>query len=320
MASTQDRLLIQDIKDDLAHLNDGSFVVILQTSAVNFDLLSENEQLAIISSFAGLLNSLSFPIQILIRSKQLDISSYIDLLVNAEKDQTNPLLKAMMERYRIFVETIIRENEVLDKQFYVVLSVSSLELGIAKTPDLKLQKAKTVIYPRRDHVMRQLSRIGLRAEQLSSEKLIKLFYDIYNEIPMGKTAAELVLDTANQVKQAADQAQSLAPQTPPEATISQQAPQANTQPAQPLQSPTSIAAPSQLSPVTPLPDTTVAPTTVPASIPQNPAPLTTTAPSSQPTTPQRPANPLPQSGRNDSRFSNTPFVVEELSDDTGARA
>lgn len=181
MATTQQQLPVLEINNNLVSLKDGSFLTILQTSAVNFDLLSDNEQLAIISSFAGLLNSLSFPIQIVVRSKRLDISSYINLLTKAQGQQTNPLLAEMMDRYRVFVETIIRENEVLDKQFFVVLSVSSLELGVGRDAKGKLTKAQTILGPRIDHLIRQLSRTGLTAQILNSEKLIKLFYDIYNE-------------------------------------------------------------------------------------------------------------------------------------------
>ncbi len=66
-ATTQDHLPIQDITNDLVILKDGSVAMVIKTSAVNFDLLSEREQLAIIDAFAGLLNSLSFAIQIIIR-------------------------------------------------------------------------------------------------------------------------------------------------------------------------------------------------------------------------------------------------------------
>ncbi len=72
--STQTHLPIKNIKQDLVILQDGSVALILQTSAVNFGLLSENEQLSIILAFAGFLNSLSFMIQIVVRSKRLDIS------------------------------------------------------------------------------------------------------------------------------------------------------------------------------------------------------------------------------------------------------
>ena len=96
MPNTKDFVPVQAVKENAVILNDGSVVVIIQTSAVNFDLLSEQEQLAIIGSFAALLNSLSFSIQIVIRSKKLDISHYLQSLREAERKQTNPLLQLMM--------------------------------------------------------------------------------------------------------------------------------------------------------------------------------------------------------------------------------
>lgn len=183
MPNTKDFMPIEKIADNLVILKDGSITMVLQTSAVNFDLLSENEQLAIIGSFAALLNSLSFSIQILIRSKKLDISHYLNTLRAAESKQTNPLLQLMMQRYRAFVAAIIRDNEVLDKQFYVILSVSPIEIGVVSSSNYEknLPKALNILEPRRDHILKQLSRIGLKSTQLDNERLIKLFYDIYND-------------------------------------------------------------------------------------------------------------------------------------------
>lgn len=182
MPNTKDFIPIDKIAENMAILKDGSMVIVIQTSAVNFDLLSENEQLAIIGSFAALLNSLSFSIQILIRSKKLDISHYLKTLKEAEAKQTSPLLQMMMQRYRAFVEAIIRDNEVLDKQFYVVLAVSPIELGVVSSANYEknLPKAQNILGPRRDHILKQLSRIGLKSTQLDDERLIRLFYDIYN--------------------------------------------------------------------------------------------------------------------------------------------
>jgi len=182
MPNTKEFIPVQLVKDSAVVLNDGSVVTIIQTSAVNFDLLSENEQLAIIGSFAALLNSLSFSIQIVIRSKKLDISHYLQSLREAEKKQSSPLLQLMMQHYRAFVAAIIRDNEVLDKQFYVVLAVSPIELGVVKSSDSEksLKKALTILNPRVDHISKQLSRIGLKSTILDNEKLIRLFYDIYN--------------------------------------------------------------------------------------------------------------------------------------------
>jgi hypothetical protein len=181
MASTQQHLPISDIKDDVVTLKDGSMAVILRVSTVNFGLLSENEQLAIIASFAGLLNSLSFMIQIIIRSKKLDISTYLSSLDVAQSQQKNPLLYSMIGRYKAFIKSTVAENEVLDKSFYIAIPVSGLELGPFKNAQNSFKKALTALYPRRDNIIRQLSRIGLKADQLDTQDLIKLFYDIYNE-------------------------------------------------------------------------------------------------------------------------------------------
>lgn len=200
MASTQDHLPLEDIKDDVVILKDGSMALVLQTSAVNFGLLSDMEQLAIISSFASLLNSLSFAIQIVIRSKRLDVTSYLEKLAIAQKAQTNQLLSKMMGNYRVFIEQTVRENEVLDKQFYIIIPVSYLELGIKKDIKGHFNKALTILIPRRDHIIRQLWRVGLKASQIKSKQLIKLFYDIYNPSD-GSLSSPLVENLVSQTPQ-----------------------------------------------------------------------------------------------------------------------
>ena len=152
----------------------------LQVSAVNFGLLSDREQIAIIGSFAQMLNSLSFSIQIVIHSERLNISSYLRLLDKAQKAQSNPLLASMITEYKQFIQTTIKENEVLDKKFYIVIPLYSLELGLTASKQMLEQKIKTILLPRRDQIIRQLARVGLKAIQLSGPNLVEVFYNIYN--------------------------------------------------------------------------------------------------------------------------------------------
>ena len=181
MSTAQQHLSITDIVDDIVLLKDGGSALILKTGAVNFGLLSEREQLAIIFSFGQMLNSLSYPIQIMLRSNRLDISSYISLLDKAQLKQSNPLLSEMIAKYRLFIQNIVKENEVLDKQFYVVIPVSYLEMGLkALNNQERLLRAKTILLPRKDQLVKQLGRIGLQATQLNSEQLLRLFFEIYN--------------------------------------------------------------------------------------------------------------------------------------------
>src|SRR3990167_9436445 len=128
-ASTQAHLDIEDIRDDLLVLKNGNVVIVLQTNAVNFDLLSEQEQDAMIFAYSQMLNSLSFPIQILIRSKLMDISSYLQKLREAKHQQTNHALIAQMELYENFIKELIAKNNVLDKRFYVIIPYTELSFS-----------------------------------------------------------------------------------------------------------------------------------------------------------------------------------------------
>jgi hypothetical protein len=194
-ASTQSFTEIETIEHDLVMFTQGSCVMVVSTTAVNFGLLSEKEQDAIIYAYAGLLNSLSFPIEILIRTQQKDVSAYLKTLEDGEKKQKNPKLASSMHSYRQFVAATVRERNVLDKKFYVVLPFSYLELGTSASvlfggskkhglpfpKEYILERALTVLTPKKDHVIRLLGRIGLRAKQLDDEQLTRLFFEIYNQ-------------------------------------------------------------------------------------------------------------------------------------------
>lgn len=192
--TTQNHLDIEDIREDLVILKDGSVCIIIKTSAVNFSLLSEGEQDAIIYSYAGLLNSLNFPTQIVITSQKKNINSYLNLLNIQKQKITNPLLKNQLDKYYQFIQKTVQENEVLDKKFYLSIPFSSLELGVSSTissgikkqkslPMNKskiIEKAKTSLIPKKDHLIAQLTRLGLTAKQLTTPELIKLFYTYFN--------------------------------------------------------------------------------------------------------------------------------------------
>jgi len=198
VASTQDELEVRDIREDFVITKSGSVAMVIQTSAINFDLLAEYEQDNKIYSFAGLLNSLNFPIQILIRTKRIDITSYVDYLKAQKERDMSEGLKKQLEIYTQFVQNLIVQNDVLDKSFYVVIpfnpGLTIPEMGLLGTKkkneeedkyrqmaiDQLLEKAKIFLYPKRDHILKQLSRMGLIGHQLNNTELLSEFYTIYN--------------------------------------------------------------------------------------------------------------------------------------------
>ncbi len=194
-ATTQQHLDIHTVKDHLIILKDGSVALVLQTSAINFGLLSEEEQDATIYGYAALLNSLSFTVQIIIRSSRKDISDYVQRLDDQLENTRSQKIREQIVKYRTYIKSLVKENKVMEKKFFCVIPYSTVELGLsansfnplAKAPqkpayedDFILEKARITLYPRRDHLIRQFARLGLLTKQLTTQELVTLFYRVYN--------------------------------------------------------------------------------------------------------------------------------------------
>lgn len=199
--STQEHLPIEDVIDGIVLMKDGSCSTVLSVSSVNFDLLSEQEQSALVFAYGGIINSLNFPIQIIIQSNAKDVSLYLKNLQHMEDEQINPQLKERIKQYRKFIEETVKKNDVLSKSFYIAVSFSALELGIKSggvkgikmflpktnsqelpfTKEYILEKAKASLDPKKDHLIRLFSRLGLEIKPLTNKELIDLFYRTYNE-------------------------------------------------------------------------------------------------------------------------------------------
>lgn len=194
--STQRYLDIAEIKEDTVVMKDGTLRAVLLVSSINFALKSENEQNAIIAAYVNFLNTLDFPLQIVIQSRKLNIEGYLDRLKKAEKEQTNELLRMQIHDYRQYVEELIVLGEIMTKRFYVVVPYNPLsdkQKGWFRRA-LELFKAATVVrlsldrftkrrkdlMTRVEHAVSNLNSIGLKAVILDTQSLIELYYNTYN--------------------------------------------------------------------------------------------------------------------------------------------
>src|SRR3989339_1848524 len=118
---TQKFLHIAEVRDDLVVLNDGTVRGVILVSSVNFDLKSEDEQKAIIGNYVNFLNSIDYPLQIVIQSRPLDIDDYLDRLKKVEREQTNELLRMQTAEYRQYVSELVEIGDIMTKRFYVVV-------------------------------------------------------------------------------------------------------------------------------------------------------------------------------------------------------
>jgi hypothetical protein len=190
---------IVDIIDDIVLLAGGNACLVIEVKATNFSLLSAEEQNAKIYSYASLLNALSFSIQIVIRSKKLDVSNYLKLLDDEKGKAQSEALAKQIGLYRNFVQELVKVNTILDKKFYIVIPYSSLEKGVGGAKEALgdsssqsdfIAGATAALYSKADSVHGQLNRLNLKAETLTKEKLTKLFYDIFNDEGISHQQAE----------------------------------------------------------------------------------------------------------------------------------
>ncbi|MFA6512836.1 MAG: hypothetical protein WCT34_01400 [Patescibacteria group bacterium] len=196
-ASTQSFIEIEEIKDDVVLMKDFSAATVIEVGAVNLWLLSTEEQSSMIYAYSELLNSLSFPVQILIVSKRIDVSTYLDYLEDKINKQSVDILKKRMVGYREFIKSVIKINTVLEKRFFFVVPFSPLEMGISGANPGSLNKeyvftrAKTALYPKRDNLLRLITKIGLKGSILQRQELTELYYNLYNPSATGRRLAPI---------------------------------------------------------------------------------------------------------------------------------
>lgn len=179
-ATTQKFIEIQDIRDNIVLLSGGYACLVIEIQATNFALLSKEEQDMKVLSYSSLLNSLSYPIQIFIRSKKIDISSYVKLLDEEVSKSQNQLLRNQIKLYKDFVQELVKVNTVLDKKFYISIPYSGLESGIGLRENDFFMAAKSTLHSKAESLHAQLKRVNLISRTLNREELVKLFHEIYN--------------------------------------------------------------------------------------------------------------------------------------------
>ena len=196
--STQESLLIAEVKDGVVVMRDGSIRGVILGSAINFDLMNASEQEAVEYSYQSFLNSLHFPIQIIVKSQHIDLSPYLEKLKALRGEQPNELLGTLMDDYIQNIDALLDEVNIMNKQFYVVVPYfpplleqkkitvfDGLKAAFQPTPVITVaeedfRKYKQELSQRMALVASGMTQIGIRAISLGSQELVDLFYTWYN--------------------------------------------------------------------------------------------------------------------------------------------
>ncbi|MBI4127523.1 MAG: hypothetical protein HY459_00480 [Parcubacteria group bacterium] len=211
--STQAYLDIAEIRDSTVVLKNGAMRAVLMVSSVNFALKSPEEQNAIIYAYQNFINSLNFPVQVVIHSRHLDITKYLEQLKQREKEQLNELLRIQTAEYHEFVKSLVELSDIMTKSFYAVVPyfppdiiqeglVSRLRNAIFPAQKetfshsaANFERHKVQLWRRVDYITSGLLELGLKVVALNTEELIELYYISYNP----DTAATIRLGRINEI-------------------------------------------------------------------------------------------------------------------------
>jgi type IV secretory pathway VirB4 component len=193
---TQKYLDVAEIKEDTVILKSGSIRAIMAVSAINFELKSSQEQEAIVSHYQNFLNSVDFPLQIIVSSRKLNMENYLSFLSEKEKTQPNELLRFQISEYRNFINQLTSASNIMDKNFYIIVPFSPVEneekgiltkissffnpKGQILEKRENFETMKSQLFQRCDHIIAGLSGIGLRIVPLKTQELIELLFNSYN--------------------------------------------------------------------------------------------------------------------------------------------
>src|SRR5258708_4063921 len=172
-SSARQQIDIKGVKDGVLILPGAKYRAILQVSSVNFELKSEDEQDAIIDAYESFLNSVGVPLQILIRTREIDMDKYLGELDERLAGETEAIYKMQLQNYNKFISSLITTNKILTRHFYVVVPYS----GSVKT-DFELVKEQLGLIV--DIVAKGLRRMGVQARELNSLEVLDLFYSFYS--------------------------------------------------------------------------------------------------------------------------------------------
>lgn len=188
--SARHQIAIKSVRDGVLLLPGKEYRAVLEVSSLNFELRSEEEQDAIIDIYESFLNSVGSSLQILIRTREIDMDKYLEDLSERLDDETEDIYRSQLKNYDEFIRSLITSNKILTRRFYIIVPYkpvgkADFEL-IREQLNLKL-----------DIVAKGMTRLGMHSNQLSSLEVLDLFYSFYSPTqakiqPLTEQALQLI--------------------------------------------------------------------------------------------------------------------------------
>lgn len=207
---SQEFVPVKEVRDGIVILKDGTLCAVVLVSSINLSLKSYDEQRATLLQFQNFLNTLDFPIQIVIQSRRYDIRPYLVMLEDRLKSQTEQLLQVQTREYIEFIRSFTDSVNIMRKSFFVVIPyippVLTQKKGVGRLLSFLQKKEATDAQSTNDFeeermqleerigvVDQGLTRLGLRIAQLGTQEVIELYYKTFNP---GETTSQAAPENA----------------------------------------------------------------------------------------------------------------------------
>ena len=170
--SSRQQIQIDGVRDGILQLPDREYRLVQESSSINFELMSDEEQDSLIETYQAFLNSLGSPFQILVRIRELDMDKYLEGFRAKLHDDEQEVYQEQAKNYIDFIGSLVTNNKILTRKFYVVLPYKAQDDDfVVVREQLKLSA---------DIVARGLGRLGMQTRKLSSIEVLDLFYNFYS--------------------------------------------------------------------------------------------------------------------------------------------
>ncbi len=188
--SSRQQIGIKGVRDGILELPGHEYRAALQVSSLNFELKSEEEQDAIIDTYESFLNSVGSSLQILIRTREIDMDKYLEDLKERLHDEPERIYRDQLLAYDEFIRSLITTNKILTRHFYIVIPYKS-----SNKSDFELVQEQLNL--KLDIVAKGMTRIGMHTKELSSLEVLDLFYSFYSPAqaklqPLTEQALQLI--------------------------------------------------------------------------------------------------------------------------------
>jgi hypothetical protein len=194
LASAQELLPLDDAVDSVLCLRGGDYRAVIEAQSVNFALKSETEREAIMAGYRAFLNSLSYPIQVVVRVLPTDVEGYLTGLRERLGGGTSEALRRLALDHESFVRKLARDRTLLERRFYAVVPASlegTLAPGGIRWPwqqrslnaHQNLEAAARQLGHRCQEVAQGLGAFGVATRRLGTEELVELWCSYLGAAP-----------------------------------------------------------------------------------------------------------------------------------------